>query len=137
MRGLLDVSRYGVIHAGGIGKFLSDWIITGEPPYDLIECDPNRYGKWTTVPYMCAKARESYGFNNVGKYSELRSRCFLLEANQVDDRYSLHNISLVSLSLSHSPSYSSSLCRSLQWVILRRNVLKAVPPPGPVVCMSF
>ncbi|XP_041706570.1 dimethylglycine dehydrogenase, mitochondrial isoform X1 [Coregonus clupeaformis] len=59
---------YGVIHAGGIGKFLSDWIVTGEPPYDLIECDPNRYGKWTTVPYMCAKARESYGFNNVVGY---------------------------------------------------------------------
>ncbi|XP_030209851.1 dimethylglycine dehydrogenase, mitochondrial [Gadus morhua] len=56
---------YGVIHAGGIGKFLSDWIISGEPPYDLIECDPNRYGRWTDVPYMCAKARESYGYNNV------------------------------------------------------------------------
>lgn len=61
--------RYGVIHAGGIGKFLSDWIRNGEPPYDLIECDPNRYGKWTDVPFMCAKARESYGFNNVGKNS--------------------------------------------------------------------
>lgn len=59
--------RYGVIHAGGIGKFLSDWIRNGEPPYDLIECDPNRYGTWTDVPFMCAKARESYGFNNVGK----------------------------------------------------------------------
>ncbi|KAL2099803.1 hypothetical protein ACEWY4_004197 [Coilia grayii] len=59
---------YGVIHAGGIGKFLSDWITQGEPPYDLIECDPNRYGKWTTVPYLCAKARESYGFNNVVGY---------------------------------------------------------------------
>uniref|UniRef100_A0AAY4E043 Dimethylglycine dehydrogenase n=1 Tax=Denticeps clupeoides TaxID=299321 RepID=A0AAY4E043_9TELE len=59
---------YGVIHAGGVGKFLSDWIITGEPPYDLIECDPNRYGKWTTVPYTCAKARESYGYNNVVGY---------------------------------------------------------------------
>lgn len=61
------MSRYGVIHAGGIGKFLSDWIRNGEPPYDLIECDPNRYGKWSDVPFMCAKARESYGFNNVGK----------------------------------------------------------------------
>lgn len=50
-----------------MGKFLSDWIMNGEPPYDLIECDPNRYGKWTDVPFMCAKARESYGFNNVGK----------------------------------------------------------------------
>ncbi|KAK0140890.1 Dimethylglycine dehydrogenase, mitochondrial [Merluccius polli] len=59
---------YGVIHAGGIGKFLSDWIISGEPPYDLIECDPNRYGKWTDVPYMCIKARESYGYNNVVGY---------------------------------------------------------------------
>uniref|UniRef100_A0A8B9JJP1 Dimethylglycine dehydrogenase n=1 Tax=Astyanax mexicanus TaxID=7994 RepID=A0A8B9JJP1_ASTMX len=59
---------YGIIHAGGVGKFLSDWIMTGEPPYDLIECDPNRYGKWTTVPYLCAKARESYGFNNVVGY---------------------------------------------------------------------
>ncbi|XP_061118700.1 dimethylglycine dehydrogenase, mitochondrial [Conger conger] len=59
---------YGVIHAGGIGKFLSDWIMNGEPPYDLIECDPNRYSKWTSVPYLCAKARESYGFNNVVGY---------------------------------------------------------------------
>ncbi|XP_066502777.1 dimethylglycine dehydrogenase, mitochondrial [Hoplias malabaricus] len=59
---------YGIIHAGGVGKFLSDWIVSGEPPYDLIECDPNRYGKWTTVPYLCAKARESYGFNNVVGY---------------------------------------------------------------------
>ncbi|MEQ2193418.1 hypothetical protein XENOCAPTIV_024829 [Xenoophorus captivus] len=59
---------YGVIHAGGIGKFLSDWIINREPPYDLIECDPSRYGKWTDVPFICAKARESYGFNNVVGY---------------------------------------------------------------------
>uniref|UniRef100_A0A7N5ZWV8 Dimethylglycine dehydrogenase n=1 Tax=Anabas testudineus TaxID=64144 RepID=A0A7N5ZWV8_ANATE len=59
---------YGIIHAGGIGKFLSDWIRNGEPPYDLIECDPNRYGKWTDVPFICAKARESYGFNNVVGY---------------------------------------------------------------------
>ncbi|XP_036384845.1 dimethylglycine dehydrogenase, mitochondrial [Megalops cyprinoides] len=59
---------YGVIHAGGMGKFLSDWIMNGEPPFDLIECDPNRYSKWTTVPFMCAKARESYGFNNVVGY---------------------------------------------------------------------
>uniref|UniRef100_A0A8C6KVL1 Dimethylglycine dehydrogenase n=1 Tax=Nothobranchius furzeri TaxID=105023 RepID=A0A8C6KVL1_NOTFU len=59
---------YGVIHAGGIGKFLSDWMRNGEPPYDLIECDPNRYGRWTDVPFMCAKARESYGFNNVVGY---------------------------------------------------------------------
>lgn len=65
--------RYGVIHAGGIGKFLSDWIRNGEPPYDLIECDTNRYGKWSDVAFLCAKARESYGFNNVGKNETVRT----------------------------------------------------------------
>uniref|UniRef100_A0A8C3UGQ2 Dimethylglycine dehydrogenase n=1 Tax=Catharus ustulatus TaxID=91951 RepID=A0A8C3UGQ2_CATUS len=59
---------YGIIHAGGMGKYLSDWIIEGEPPFDLIEVDPNRYGKWTTTEYTAAKARESYGFNNIVGY---------------------------------------------------------------------
>lgn len=76
MRGFV-VFRYGVIHAGGIGKFLSDWIRNGEPPYDLIECDPNRYGKWADIPFICAKARESYGFNNVGKNSRRGSHSFV------------------------------------------------------------
>ncbi|XP_074062867.1 dimethylglycine dehydrogenase, mitochondrial isoform X3 [Macrotis lagotis] len=59
---------YGIIHAGGVGKYLSDWILGGEPPFDLIELDPNRYGKWTTTQYTEAKARESYGFNNIVGY---------------------------------------------------------------------
>ncbi|XP_073933326.1 dimethylglycine dehydrogenase, mitochondrial isoform X2 [Castor canadensis] len=59
---------YGIIHAGGVGKYLSDWILQGEPPFDLIELDPNRYGKWTTPQYTEAKARESYGFNNIVGY---------------------------------------------------------------------
>ncbi|XP_032874489.1 dimethylglycine dehydrogenase, mitochondrial [Amblyraja radiata] len=56
---------YGIIHAGGIGKYLSDWIMNGEPEFDLIELDPNRFGKWTTIQYAVDKARESYGFNNL------------------------------------------------------------------------
>ncbi|XP_071846025.1 dimethylglycine dehydrogenase, mitochondrial-like isoform X2 [Apostichopus japonicus] len=59
---------YGIIHSGGAGKFLSDWILNGEPPYDLIEMDPNRYGKWTTQEYTAIKARESYGNNNLLGY---------------------------------------------------------------------
>ncbi|CAJ0927827.1 unnamed protein product [Ranitomeya imitator] len=84
---------YGIIHAGGIGKFLSDWILGGEPPFDLIEIDPNRYGKWTSTKYTALKARESYGFNNIvgypkeerfagrptervsGIYEELKTKC--------------------------------------------------------------
>ncbi|XP_038068616.1 dimethylglycine dehydrogenase, mitochondrial-like [Patiria miniata] len=57
-------SGYGIIHSGGIGKYLSDWMIDGEPPYDLVEIDANRYGNWTTREYTSIKARESYGMNN-------------------------------------------------------------------------
>ena len=47
-----------------MGKYLSDWIIDGEPPYDLIEFDANRFGPWATREYVSAKTRESYGSNN-------------------------------------------------------------------------
>lgn len=53
-----------VFPSGGVGKYLSDWMIDGEPPYDLIECEPGRYGNWITREYVLAKARETYGLNN-------------------------------------------------------------------------
>lgn len=59
---------YGIVHGGGVGKYLSDWICEGEAPYELIEFDPLRYGKWTTMDYALAKTRESYGFNNAIGY---------------------------------------------------------------------
>ena len=34
--------RYGIIHGGGAGKYLAEWIINGEPSYDLSEIDPLR-----------------------------------------------------------------------------------------------
>nr|XP_012317523.1 dimethylglycine dehydrogenase, mitochondrial isoform X2 [Aotus nancymaae] len=45
-------------------KVQDSWVTNGVPP----ELDPNRYGKWTTTQYTEAKARESYGFNNVVGY---------------------------------------------------------------------
>ena len=33
----------------------------GEPDYDLLECDPDRYSTWTDKAFLLAKARESYG----------------------------------------------------------------------------
>lgn len=41
---------------------------TGEPPFDLNELDPGRYGKWTSKEYVLSKCRESYGFNNLQGY---------------------------------------------------------------------
>ena len=39
---------YGIIHGGGMGRYLAHWMLHNEPPYDLFECDPNRYkSNWT------------------------------------------------------------------------------------------
>jgi dimethylglycine dehydrogenase len=42
--------------------------MAGEPPYDLIELDPDRYGRWTDASYTLHKSRESYGLNNIIGY---------------------------------------------------------------------
>ncbi|XP_067007200.2 dimethylglycine dehydrogenase, mitochondrial [Anabrus simplex] len=55
---------YGIIHAGGVAQYLAQWILSGEPPYEMIELDPGRYGTWTDMKYTFSKARESYGMNN-------------------------------------------------------------------------
>ena len=47
--------RYGIIHGGGAGKYIADWILNGEPEYDLVECDPERFGKWATLDYTLKK----------------------------------------------------------------------------------
>lgn len=95
---------YGVIHAGGIGKFLSDWIRNGEPPYDLIECDPNRYSKWADVPFMCAKVRESYGFNTIGEET-------MVDEIQQAKSIVLHPADFSSLRSSRIPQ-GGAICRS-------------------------
>lgn len=53
---------------GGYGKYLAHWILHGEPPFELSETDPGRYGKWTTKDYVHEKSRETYGFNNIIVY---------------------------------------------------------------------
>ncbi|PAA86092.1 hypothetical protein BOX15_Mlig007960g1 [Macrostomum lignano] len=65
---LLGGLGYGIIHGGGVGKYVADWIRTGEPPYDLIELDANRYGWWADRSYTHAKSRETYGLNNAVGY---------------------------------------------------------------------
>ncbi|XP_054715823.1 dimethylglycine dehydrogenase, mitochondrial-like [Uloborus diversus] len=55
---------YGIIHSGGAGKYIAEWILNGEPPFDLVETDPDRFGKWTTSDYVFKKSRETYGMNN-------------------------------------------------------------------------
>jgi len=43
-------------------------MLNGEPSYDLVELDPDRYGHWTDAAFTLAKVRESYGMNNAVGY---------------------------------------------------------------------
>ncbi|XP_077988994.1 dimethylglycine dehydrogenase, mitochondrial-like [Glandiceps talaboti] len=61
-------SSGGIVWSGGLGKYLTQWIMSGEPPHDLIELDPARYGKWLTKEYLTAKTKETYSMNNAMKY---------------------------------------------------------------------
>jgi len=55
---------YGIAQGAGAGDYLCRWITEGEPPYELFEADPARYGPWATKYFASAKVRETYGKNN-------------------------------------------------------------------------
>lgn len=59
---------YGIVHGGGIGKYMADWILNKEPSYDLTELDALRFGKWADTEYSLIKCQESYGMNNAIGY---------------------------------------------------------------------
>ncbi|KAL3998911.1 FAD dependent oxidoreductase family protein [Acanthocheilonema viteae] len=50
----------GISSGGGMGKYLADWIIDGEPPSELFDTDANRFDRWVTRDYIVNKCRETY-----------------------------------------------------------------------------
>ena len=46
---------YGVAQGAGAADYLTSWITDGEPPYELFETDPSRYGAWATKFFTSAK----------------------------------------------------------------------------------
>lgn len=66
---------YGIAHAEGLARYIVHWMQHGEPPYELTEADPARYGHWATTDWVNEKVRESYGWNNFTAYfNENRTR---------------------------------------------------------------
>lgn len=61
---LACAESYGIAHSAGLSRYLSEWIANGEPPYELKEADPARYGAWATKDWVATKVRETYGMNN-------------------------------------------------------------------------
>jgi 4-methylaminobutanoate oxidase (formaldehyde-forming) len=64
VRGLFVAAGFcahGLAGAGGIGKVMAEWIVTGEPSLDVWEMDIRRFGPQYRSPrYTLARAREVY-----------------------------------------------------------------------------
>ncbi len=50
----------GFSQGGGVGLALANWMVHGDPGYDIWAMDVARYGDWTTMAYTNAKVRENY-----------------------------------------------------------------------------
>ena len=50
----------GFSQGGGVGLALSNWMINGDPGFDVWAMDVARYGDWTTPAWTNAKVRENY-----------------------------------------------------------------------------
>ncbi|MCH8166739.1 MAG: FAD-dependent oxidoreductase, partial [Proteobacteria bacterium] len=50
----------GFSQAGGVGLALANWMIQGDPGFDVWAMDIARYGDWTTMAYTNTKVRENY-----------------------------------------------------------------------------
>lgn len=66
---------YGIAHAQGLSRYIVHWMQHGEPPYELTEADPARYGAWATPSWVGEKVKEAYGWNNcIAYFNENRPR---------------------------------------------------------------
>ncbi len=50
----------GFSQGGGVGLALSNWMVEGDPGFDIWGMDVARYGDWATPAYTNAKVRENY-----------------------------------------------------------------------------
>ncbi|ART99643.1 GcvT family protein [Yoonia vestfoldensis] len=55
------VFTFGITQGGGAGKVAAEWIVDGQPEWDMWSCDPRRYTDYTDQDYCHAKAVETYG----------------------------------------------------------------------------
>jgi dimethylglycine oxidase len=61
VRGFWVCEAVWVTHGGGMGQQVAEWIVNGEPGYDLAEADANRFYRYqTTPPYVLERGRQQY-----------------------------------------------------------------------------
>ena len=63
--------NFGITQAGGVGKYLAEWIVEGEPGIDMSTLDPRRFGAWTSKKFTMAKVHEAYRLQYQHSYPDL------------------------------------------------------------------
>ena len=53
----------GILMGGGVGHYLSEWMVEGEPGIDLSEIDCRRFGAYANKRWTSVKTREAFGHN--------------------------------------------------------------------------
>jgi dimethylglycine dehydrogenase len=51
---------FGITQAGGIGRYLAEWMINGQPSIDLWPADSRRYGGYVNPVYNMQKIKDTY-----------------------------------------------------------------------------
>lgn len=61
IEGLWIAEAIWIMHSGGVGRVMAEWISDGVPSLDLRECDVNRFHSYAfNVPYIKARAAQQY-----------------------------------------------------------------------------
>lgn len=61
VEGLWIAEAIWVMHSGGVGKVMAEWMVDGVPSLDLRECDVNRFHSYAfNVQYIKARAAQQY-----------------------------------------------------------------------------
>ena len=61
VRGFWSAQAVWITHAGGVGRAIAEWIVSGEPTLDLRECDIRRFHPHAlSRPYIRARAAQQY-----------------------------------------------------------------------------
>jgi dimethylglycine dehydrogenase len=51
---------FGIVQAGGAGRLIAEWVVNGEPDWDIWPLDGRRYSKFADKTYALPKALETY-----------------------------------------------------------------------------
>lgn len=52
---------FGIVQAGGAGKIIAEWVVNGDPDWDVWPLDSRRYLPFANRSYALSKALETYG----------------------------------------------------------------------------